>query len=362
MNVIEYVLIVVAILFVFFVISTIIKASRRIPIIASIILVFVISIGILGSVYFNQTVDVAKNISDIVINKELENKVKRIRKNIIIRPGAIEMLSLHLAYPDRISKPTIKNREVGFFLDDIWFNWADGKILKDEERENVNNHINFEFYDYPLKGLPKVETATPEKTKEIEEYYIKRISNRKTINNTFLNTLYDGSSERSMSKNIVTVSVLGYRVRLHRYIIEPLTNATAEIRLMAETNTEVSNYLKNLHTVSGFVWKNIKASASRSYHSYGVAFDTLPKKNRKAVYWAWTRVNNKNWYAVPHEERWYPPLEVIDIFEKYGFIWGGKWRNYDTIHFEYRPELLIYNRLMEDENEAYSLIEEYGLY
>ena len=34
------------------------------------------------------------------------------------------------------------------------------------------------------------------------------------------------------------------------------------------------------------------------------------------------------------------PAEVIDIFERHGFIWGGKWSHYDTMHFEYRPELL----------------------
>jgi len=34
------------------------------------------------------------------------------------------------------------------------------------------------------------------------------------------------------------------------------------------------------------------------------------------------------------------PQGIIDIFEKHGFIWGGKWYHYDTMHFEYRPELL----------------------
>ena len=34
-------------------------------------------------------------------------------------------------------------------------------------------------------------------------------------------------------------------------------------------------------------------------------------------------------------------MEVVEIFEKYGFIWGGKWYHYDTMHFEYRPELLV---------------------
>jgi len=34
------------------------------------------------------------------------------------------------------------------------------------------------------------------------------------------------------------------------------------------------------------------------------------------------------------------PWEIILVFEKYGFIWGGKWHHYDTMHFEYRPEFL----------------------
>ena len=34
------------------------------------------------------------------------------------------------------------------------------------------------------------------------------------------------------------------------------------------------------------------------------------------------------------------PTEIVEIFERHGFIWGGKWSHYDTMHFEYRPELL----------------------
>jgi len=34
------------------------------------------------------------------------------------------------------------------------------------------------------------------------------------------------------------------------------------------------------------------------------------------------------------------PSEIVEIFERHGFIWGGKWSHYDTMHFEYRPELL----------------------
>jgi len=33
-----------------------------------------------------------------------------------------------------------------------------------------------------------------------------------------------------------------------------------------------------------------------------------------------------------------PPVEV---FKRHGFTWGGKWHHYDTMHFEYRPELFL---------------------
>jgi D-alanyl-D-alanine carboxypeptidase len=34
------------------------------------------------------------------------------------------------------------------------------------------------------------------------------------------------------------------------------------------------------------------------------------------------------------------PWEIVRIFEAHGFIGGGKWYYYDTMHFEYRPELI----------------------
>jgi hypothetical protein len=32
---------------------------------------------------------------------------------------------------------------------------------------------------------------------------------------------------------------------------------------------------------------------------------------------------------------------VILAFESVGFIWGGKWPYYDTMHFEYHPEVFV---------------------
>lgn len=69
-----------------------------------------------------------------------------------------------------------------------------------------------------------------------------------------------------------------------------------------------------------------------SMHGWGAAIDI---GTRQADYWFWRRGGR----AEPvYANR--IPAEIVEIFERHGFIWGGKWRHYDTMHFEYRPELL----------------------
>jgi hypothetical protein len=68
-----------------------------------------------------------------------------------------------------------------------------------------------------------------------------------------------------------------------------------------------------------------------SPHSYGIAIDLNLKFSD---YWFWHPHTGK----IAYHNRM--PNEIAAIFEKHGFIWGGKWYHYDTMHFEYRPELL----------------------
>ena len=50
----------------------------------------------------------------------------------------------------------------------------------------------------------------------------------------------------------------------------------------------------------------------------------------------------REWQRPKHPTRWRNriPQAIVDAFEAEGFIWGGRWFHYDTMHFEYRPELL----------------------
>jgi D-alanyl-D-alanine carboxypeptidase len=68
-----------------------------------------------------------------------------------------------------------------------------------------------------------------------------------------------------------------------------------------------------------------------SPHSYGIAIDL---NTAFSDYWYWRPHDG----PIVYRNRM--PQEIVAIFEKHGFIWGGKWYHYDTMHFEYRPELL----------------------
>ena len=43
-------------------------------------------------------------------------------------------------------------------------------------------------------------------------------------------------------------------------------------------------------------------------------------------------------------------IAEVEAFEAEGFIWGGKWSEFDLMHFEYRPELILLARLARGEN------------
>lgn len=90
--------------------------------------------------------------------------------------------------------------------------------------------------------------------------------------------------------------------------------------------------LKYLKDPAGtFYWRNIVDTNRLSTHSFGIAIDI---NSAYSDYWEWSADGGTKY-------RNQIPMEIVKIFEKYGFIWGGKWYHYDTMHFEYRPELLV---------------------
>jgi hypothetical protein len=76
----------------------------------------------------------------------------------------------------------------------------------------------------------------------------------------------------------------------------------------------------------------VAGTGQPSPHSFGIAIDL---NTAFSEYWYWQRHNE----PIIYRNRM--PEEIVSTFEKHGFIWGGKWYHFDTMHFEYRPELLL---------------------
>lgn len=112
--------------------------------------------------------------------------------------------------------------------------------------------------------------------------------------------------------------------------------ALALTRVSEDLERELPEDLRALvaRTAGVFVWRTVRGQQRRSPHSYGIAIDVGVARSD---YWDWRRPDAAGRY--PYRNRL--PLEVVEIFERHGFIWGGKWYHFDTMHFEYRPELLV---------------------
>ena len=68
-----------------------------------------------------------------------------------------------------------------------------------------------------------------------------------------------------------------------------------------------------------------------SMHGTGAAIDINASRSD---YWHWARGRGGD---IPYRNR--VPWEIAECFEAERFVWGAKWYHYDTMHFEYRPEL-----------------------
>jgi len=98
--------------------------------------------------------------------------------------------------------------------------------------------------------------------------------------------------------------------------------------VVAELDALPERDIKYLIPSSGtYNCRSVAGSAAPSAHGWGIAVDL---NSAAADYWRWS---GAGWHNRV-------PVEIARIFERHGFIWGGRWYHYDTMHFEYRPELL----------------------
>lgn len=253
---------------------------------------------------------------------------------VICIPGvyANDIGSFQRAYPDKI-----------IAVDEHYITWADGsKMPLSEgkapatEEDTLNNpslidQINNIHYDTGIPANPVTYQPAGDPGRiRYEPFFLK---------------MY-GKTKEEVQANLTTVywmpHFFNYQYPLQvskiNRIDEKFKHISDELAALVRQHP---NYLVFLENPGGtFCWRHIANTQRMSLHSFGMTIDINTEQSN---YWQWDLENaglSPAETTPPLSYQNHIPWDIVAIFEKYGFIWGGKWRHYDTMHFEYRPELL----------------------
>jgi peptidoglycan L-alanyl-D-glutamate endopeptidase CwlK len=143
-----------------------------------------------------------------------------------------------------------------------------------------------------------------------------------------------GETEEQVRRNLVEITWLPKTVN-KKILVTNVNDVDKKLQLIScELDLLPKKFRKYFIKLSGtFNFRNIKDSDALSPHSYGIAIDL---NKQYGNYWKWDLDK-----GLQLTRRNKIPSQVVRVFEKNGFIWGGRWTSYDTMHFEYRPEFSI---------------------
>jgi hypothetical protein len=251
------------------------------------------------------------------------------------------MEALLAAYPKQAERAEFRNGDWALLLRGAWFYYAGGRMLPENLLGNTAVINPQPFYNYQ-KELPPWKEPSAEEAARFREMANNRNQNPLRRSPHFFDTLWRISSRDEAYQRVKTIRFLGKSVNVHYLIMENLALVEEQILAAAKADPQVQAWVNGISTLEGWTWRDIAQTQSRSFHAYGLAVDLLPKSlGGKETYWLWAMRKKPEWWNISYNERYHPPAAVIKAFETYGFVWGGKWLFFDTMHFEYRPEILI---------------------
>lgn len=227
------------------------------------------------------------------------------------------VIALMESYPDNV-----KGYEDGYVI------MADNtRILYDDGKEKSFPDM---LDNSSLKDMFYVAYKVPESSPE----YLADAG--RSRNEQLFKNMY-GASPEAVTKNLVTVNWFGQNLPF-----TSVNGASEQLKKVASElaqHPELSKYMKSAGT---YYWRKVRGAERQSAHSYGIAIDIGVDYSD---YWLWKNPGAREEAKIQYVNRF--PKEVVEIFQKYGFIWGGSWYHFDTMHFEYRPEILNYAEITE---------------
>lgn len=192
--------------------------------------------------------------------------------------------------------------------------WDDGRVKSVEEKyEHPDLHDTLSE-PYPRGPIAPITTVDAD-------------PGRMRVDALFF-TAY-GSSADAVRKQLVPFDFFGETLRVHPRVLLRLQAVKHRLETLVARDPRLLPYLQ--HVGGTFNWRRIAGTDRLSAHSFGVSVDL---NVARSAYWQWAKP------VEPVVWRNQIPQAIVDAFEAEGFIWGGRWYHYDTMHFEYRPELL----------------------
>ncbi len=152
-------------------------------------------------------------------------------------------------------------------------------------------------------------------------------------NAAFFTKMYGDCQKEEVSPHLAALPWLpkswGHSIR-----ITSVNGVDAQLRAVSGEIDALPDKIKRAaYPIAGtYNCRAVADTGQPSAHGYGIAIDL---NTAFSDYWYWQPHEGANAY------RNRMPQEIVAIFEKHGFIWGGKWYHFDTMHFEFRPELLV---------------------
>lgn len=138
-----------------------------------------------------------------------------------------------------------------------------------------------------------------------------------------------GASPGAVRAQLVKVTWFGQTLRVSRVngAARSLTQVAGELARSPRWGAFVAP------SAGTFLWRRVAGTPRLSLHAFGAAIDLNVARSN---YWAWAGYREGQ-AGIVFRNRF--PLALVQVFERHGWIWGGRWYHHDTMHFEYRPEL-----------------------
>lgn len=226
-----------------------------------------------------------------------------------------DILVLFMAYPEYIRG--VEKDSNG----NVYITLNSGKKVLYDDKKQKNHEAKLNYPDiqdmleqqYPLEAIEKLNDLNFDPGRG-------RIY-------SILHEVY-GTNQSQIEKNLINTK--GGRFNKANGAAAALNSVMEEINEASKTNPRIGGFVYPINGTYNF--RYISGTGRLSAHAFGIAIDI---KSHPHDYWKWnTRENGeKRMLAYPND--------LVKIFEKHNFVWGGKWGHFDMLHFEYRPEIII---------------------